>query len=114
MFLDELGLISSDSMLILKFPVKQEPSILFMNNSLLITATALDESTKQLMVRQFPFTAVGDELATLINTTLSDENFVYFAKEINSGDSVKISVHKVVSVIENDIQYKEEDIIDNT
>ena len=104
MFLDELGLISSDSMLILHCPVSAEPKAFFTNGSLLMTIKATEEKTKTFDVRQFPLTAVGKEISTLIGNSISDEDFIRVAEELNESREVVIGVYKILETQNN--QYK--------
>lgn len=112
LYLSELGLISSDSMIVLKMPISKTPRILFVNRELLITASATDENCKELRVRQFPLTGVGIELSTLVENNTTDEAFVTFAKEINVDTSIKIAVHRIVSIEGDEIKYQKNDEIE--
>lgn len=97
LYLSELGLISSDSMLVLKMPIDITPKILFVNRNLLIMASATDENNRVFEIRQFPLTGVGMELATLVAESPTDDEFISFAKEINTNASINITVHEIVS-----------------
>lgn len=111
LYLSELGLISSDSMLVLKIPVDLTPNILFINKELLITASTSNENNKIFEIRQFPMTAVGMELAILVEGTISDEEFILFARELNSNPSFSVGVHRIVSIIGSEIQYNNTNLL---
>lgn len=109
--LSELGLISSDSMLVLKMPIDMTPGILFINRDLLITVSANDENNKVLEIRQFPLTGVGKELSTLVAGSTTDDEFITFAKEINTNESISIAVHRLVSIEGNVIKYNSANLL---
>lgn len=112
LYLSELGLISSDSMLLLKIPVDSTPKIAFINNDLLITLSSSGKSTLMNDIRQFPLSAVGHELATLVGWNASDEEFITFAKEIRSNTSLDVGVHKIISIDGDDVQYHSDKILE--
>ena len=112
LYLSELGLISSDSMLVLKLPIDSTPKIAFINNDLLITLSSPGKSTPLNDIRQFPLSAVGHELATLVDGNTSDEEFITFAKEIRRNTSLDVGVHKIVSIDGDDIQYHSDNILE--
>ena len=111
LYLSELGLISSDGMLVLKMPIDMTPKILFVNRELLITASATDENIKVIEVRQFPLTGVGTELSTLIVESTTDEEFISFAKEIKTNASINVAVHRIVSIDGDEIKYNNTNIL---
>lgn len=111
MFLNELGLISSDSMLILHCPVSTEPKVLFTNGALLMTIKAMKEKTTTFDVRQFPLTAVGKEISTLIGNSISDEDFIRVAEKLNESQEVVISVHKILETQNNKYKCDEADLL---
>ena len=113
LYLSELGLISSDSMIVLKMPIDMTPRILFVNRDLLITVSATDENNKEFQVRQFPLTGVGIELSTLVEESTTDEEFISFAKEINTNASINITVHRIVSIEGDEIKYNSVDLLND-
>lgn len=111
MFLDELGLISSDSMLILHCPVSTEPKVFFTNGALLMTIKAMKETTTTFDVRQFPLTAVGKEISTLIGNSINDEDFIRVAEEVNESQEVVISVYKILEAQNNKYKCDKADLL---
>ena len=100
MILDELGLMVSDGMLSLQVPVTQKPALAFINKELIITV-ALEKDEKQIMiVKQFPLTKVGMDLALLVGETLSDDYFIEFARNLKKPD-YHICVHQIISFEED-------------
>ena len=113
LYLSELGLISSDSMLVFKIPIDVTPRILFVNRELIITVSATDANIKVLEVRQFPLTGVGIELSTLVEESTTDEEFISFAKEINTNASININVHRIVSIEGDEIKYNSVNLLND-
>ncbi|MDO5137828.1 MAG: DUF2806 domain-containing protein [Oscillospiraceae bacterium] len=111
LYLSELGLISSDSMLVLKMPIDMTPRILFVNRELLITASATDENNKMFEVRQFPLTGVGIELSTLVAESTTDDDFITFAEEINTNPSTNVALHRIVSIEGDEIKYNNTNLL---
>lgn len=111
LYLSELGLISSDSMLVLKTPIDMTPKILFVNRELLITVSATNENNKVFEVREFPLTGVGKELSTLITESTTNDEFIAFAKEINTNASINIAVHRIISIEGNKVKYNDENLL---
>ena len=109
--LSELGLINSDGTLALQIPIDMTPKVLFVNGDLLITISATDENSKVFDIRQFPLTGVGTELATLVAESTTDDDFYAFAKELNTNTSVKIAVHKIVSIKGDEIEYNNTNLL---
>lgn len=109
--LSELGLISSDSRLVLKMPVDMTPRFLFDNRELLITISATNENDKVFEVRQFPLTGVGIELSTLVAESITDDEFITFAKEINTNPSINVAVHRIVSIEGEEIKYNKVNLL---
>lgn len=111
LYLSELGLISSDSMLVLKMPIDITPKILFVNRNLLIMVSTTDENNRVFEIRQFPLTGVGMELATLVAESPTDDEFISFAKEINTNASINITVHEIVSREGDEIKYNNANLL---
>ncbi len=111
LYLSELGLISSDSMLVLKMPIDITPKILFVNRNLLIMVSAADENNRVFEIRQFPLTGVGMELATLVAESPTDDEFISFAKEINTNASINLTVHEIVSREGDEIKYNNANLL---
>ena len=67
MRLSEVGLIFNDALITLNFELSQNPEILFINEELIMTLAAKNEGITQGSIKQYPFTKVGQELATLVS-----------------------------------------------
>ena len=88
------------------------PRILFVNRELLITVSATDENNKVFEVRQFPLTGVGIELSTLVAESTTDDEFITFAKEIDTNASINIAVHRIVSMEGDEVKYNNTNLLD--
>ena len=114
LYLSELGLISSDSMLVIKVPIDKAPGIVMMNNDLLMVASSKSDNCKTLEIKQFPLTAVGIELSSLVENLVTNDDFISLAKEINNNASVEIGVHKVVAIRGTEIKYSTTNLLTRT
>ncbi|WP_347028376.1 DUF2806 domain-containing protein [Intestinibacter bartlettii] len=110
MALSELGLIYNDGNLVLEIKVSTDLNVLCHNKELLMTNKANDTST-EIKIKQFPFTLVGNQIASLINITTSNENFIDFANEINKNDKVDIGVYKIKKINNGEVEYEELNLI---
>lgn len=112
LYLSELGLINSDSELVYRIPIDSSICLLFENNALVITASSKDGQNKYIAIPEFKFTTVGNELASLLDICLPDEEFILFAKELASIPSVNINVRKILNKAEGMIQLDDEDLLE--
>ncbi len=111
MYLSELGLIYNDGTLVKKIPVSNEGMTIILNGDYLLTAKADGGNTKELLIKQFPLTVVGRELATLINGMPDYDDFVSFVKEIKPDSSIKLEIHRIQSINGNQITFDTEDLL---
>lgn len=96
MRLSELDLIYNDGSIIMNITSTQERKILFTNKELLLSHSVQNESTK-FVIKQYPFTYVGNELASIIDINISNEDFIKFGNEIkNANNSILIEAHKII------------------
>ena len=108
--LSELGLIYNDGTLVKKIPISSEGMAVILNGDYLLTAKA-EEDVKKLVIKQFPLTVVGRELATLINGMPDYDDFVSFVKEIKPDKSIKLEIHKIQSINGDQITFDNEDLL---
>ena len=111
MTLSEQDLIYNDGSLVLSIKASTDLNVLCYNKELLMTTQANDTSTQIFKIKQFPFTLVGNEIASLIDITTSNENFIDFANEINKNDKVDIGVHKIKKIYNDKVEYDELNLI---
>lgn len=112
MRLSEMDLIYNDADIVLNFNVSKQEEILFINSNRLMTLKSKDENGTKIKIKQYPFTEVGKELATLVQSVLSDDRFVEFAKIVNKENSnIEVQVHDIVYVEGDNIRYKQENCI---
>ena len=109
--LDEIGLINSNGLITLNLSIDNDHPASIINQSLIMLIAANNEKIKKCSIKQYPFTRIGIEIATLIGETTSDDDFLLFAKEVAKGQAFKVSVHKIDSYIENNILYNETDLL---
>ncbi len=110
MYLSELGLIYNDGTLVKKIPISNEGMAVILNGDYLLTAKS-EEDAKELVIKQFPLTVVGRELATLINGMPDYDDFVSFVKEIKPDKSIKLEIHKIQSISGDQITFDNEDLL---
>ena len=113
MHLDEIGLINSDSMLVLKINVSSEENIAFHNNSLLITVKTSEENNVDIAIKQFPLTDVGCELSRIQTISAPDDCFTALARELSKIKAVSVELHSVIDVSGDQIQYEKNNLLEN-
>lgn len=111
MRLSELGLIYNDATIVLNTPISQEEKILFLNGNYIITIRSQKAHITNAKIKQFPLTTVGKELASLVEGSVSDSDFIAFAKTLAEDKNVEIQVHEIVKLEGNSVEYKMENII---
>ena len=111
MYLSELGLIYNDGTLVKKILVPKEGMAVMLNGNYLLTAKAEEENEKELLIKQFPLTVVGRELATLINGMPDYDDFVSFVKEIKPNKKIKLEIHRIQGVDGEQITFDTEDLL---
>ena len=97
MRLSEMGLIYNDALITMNFEITLNPKVLFINGNLIMTIASQNETTKDGSIKQYPFTQVGQELATLMSESSSDEDFLEFGKNIYECEKYKVSIHKIIN-----------------
>lgn len=113
MRLSEVGLIFNDALITLNFELSQKPKIIFINNELIMTLAAKKESPTKGSIKQYPFTKVGQELATLVSDCATNESFIEFGKNIAKSEKYKVSVHKIIQINDNSISYENQNMLDD-
>lgn len=106
MRLSEMGLIFNDALIAMNFEITPNPEVLFINGNLMMTIASQKETTKGGSIKQYPFTQVGKELATLVSESSSDENFLEFGKNISECKKYKVSIHKIINFEEVGIRHE--------
>ena len=110
MYLSELGLIYNNSLLAKKIPVSNEGGAVIVNGDYLLTAKSVSDNTTLLYIKQFPLTAAGQELATLINGIPDLDDFVTFVKDIEP-NNIKLEIHKIMTIDGKQIKCEMEDLL---
>lgn len=113
MQLNEMGLIFSDASISITYEqIQVKPQVLFVNKELIMTVAAKDEKNRNFHIKQFPYTKVGNELATLVSNSASDESFISFGREIAKNTSFNISVHKIIWHNGSEIRHENKNLIE--
>lgn len=106
MRLSEMGLIFNDALITINFDITPNPAIIFINGSLMMTIASHKETQKSGSIKQYPFTKVGQELATLVSECSSDEDFLEFGKNISESEKYKVSIHRIMQFEEGGIRHE--------
>lgn len=111
MNLSEHDLIYNDATLVLNFPISKAEKILFVNGNYILTICSQTEHVDKVRIKQFPLTMVGKELATLVEQSMSDDDFISFAKALAKNKNIIIQVHEIIKIEGNSIEYKGDNLI---
>ncbi len=111
--LGEIGLINSGSGIHINDNLESDTeSKLYMYGSLIVKAIASEKRIFSLRV--YPFTNVGNELATLIDRESNEENFLSLCKKLqDSNPEVLITVHRIIPSQNEDIICEDENLLDS-
>lgn len=113
LMLEEIGLINSGSGIYINDDLESDTeSKLYMYGSLIVKAIASEN--RKFSLRVYPFTNVGNELATLIDRESNEENFLGLCKKSqNSNPGVLITVHRIIPSENEDINCEDENLLDS-
>ena len=112
MRLSEMGLIFNDALISMKFYITPKPAVLFVNGNLMMTVASKNETKNKGRIKQYPFTKVGQELATLVSECSSDEDFLDFGKNISESEKYKVCIHRIIQFMENSIEHETADLLE--
>ena len=113
LMLEEIGLINSGSGIHINDDLESNTEyMLYMYGSLIVKAIASEKS--KLSLRVYPFTNVGNELATLIDRESNEENFLNLCKKLqDSNPGVLITVHRIIPSKNEDIICEDGNLLDS-
>lgn len=113
LLLGEIGLINSGSGIYINDDLESDTeSKLYMYGSLIVKAIASEN--RKFSLRVYPFTNVGNELATLIDRESNEENFLNLCKKSqNSNPGVLITVHRIIPSENEDINCEDDNLLDS-
>ena len=113
LMLEEIGLINSGSGIYINDDLESDTeSKLYMYGSLIVKAIACEK--RKFSLRVYPFTNVGNELATLIDRESNEENFLNLCKKLqDSNPGVLITVHRIIPSKNEDIICEDENLLDS-
>lgn len=113
LMLEEIGLINSGSGIHINDDLESNTEYkLYMYGSLIVKAIASEK--RKFSLRVYPFTNVGNELATLIDRESNEENFLNLCKKLqDSNPGVLITVHRIIPSKNEDIICEDENLLDS-
>lgn len=112
LMLEEIGLINSGSGIHINDDLESDTEYkLYMYDSLIVKAIASEK--RKFSLRVYPFTNVGNELATLIDRESNEENFLNLCKKLqDSNPGILITVHRIIPSQNEDIICEDENLLD--
>ena len=105
MRLDELGLVNSSGLLVLKVRTTTDQAVVFNNDRLLVMIKPAGEDAVNLDVKQFPLTDVGRELYGVQDIATPDSCYKVFVKELSKNKKIAVEMHKVIRIHGDQIEY---------
>lgn len=113
LMLEEIGLINSGSGIHINDDLESNTEYkLYMYGSLIVKAIASEK--RKFSLRVYPFTNVGNELATLIDRESNEENFLNLCKKLqDSNPGVLITVHRIIPSKNEEIICEDENLLDS-
>lgn len=111
LMLEEIGLINSDSNVRISNDLEVNTEYILYVYGILIVRAIVSEK-RELSLRVFLFTNVGNELATLIDRESNEENFLNLCKKLrDSNPGILITVHRIIPSQNEDIIYEDKDLL---
>ena len=112
MFMDELGIMDSNGLIVMHLSRDNTEKTLFNNNNLVIESKSTSEH-EEFDCKEFPYTQVGRELATLQDCVISNNDFMTFANEWKKEEKYNIGVYRITGKVGVKLQHDSSDLLEN-
>lgn len=104
MKLSEHDLIYNDALISLH--INGSSNNVLVHNNLILIQKNESNTLKEIDIKEFPFTVVGKEIATLINKSAEEKDVLLFAKLISEETGTNVDVHRIIRIEGNQIRYE--------
>ncbi len=110
--LTDIGLLKPEPFLSWKLTMKENDVDTIVNNNLVIIIKNEIEKEQELNIEIKGYTEIGTQIFKSIGFTSSNDEFIKFARHLKEkGTKLKISLHKVNTIINDNINYQIEDLL---
>lgn len=100
--LGEIGLLVDNSMLELTSKTWTDSSGVIINNAFFLSHRSIDSSVKKFAIKQFKFTTIGTEIASLKELGTTEESILSFSKEVKAANKkVSFELFRTIKVIDS-------------
>ena len=103
--LDELGLINSSGLLVLKINVPQGNNIVFCDDKYAVIIRPRDGNLVPIDIKQFPLTSAGRELYQIHGVSTPEKCFLSFGAALAKNKQIEVGIHQVMSINGDHIEY---------
>lgn len=114
MLLDECGLLNSSGIITYTVDrLQKQQAVLAHSNTILIMICAKDDDNHEIVFKEYPFTSVGKEIATLFTYMPTDEYLLEYARLLKSeATKADVFAYLITDESTNGIQYAPKDLLE--